>query len=192
MDTHDRIQPDLPQADIASVGEGKSVIDSFGTIIFIVVLVEILLLIGLNLYQNSRIKSLTTKLGEHKTTLALPENRTINNQIDEVLAGQDQLLAALSAKLKWSKFYSLLNSTTPRSVKLTGLTVADGGTFKAEGTTSSLGDLARLVVAWTEGTDDIQTPFSSVVLNSNGFSNVNNSRVVTFSISGSVNLGLLQ
>lgn len=192
MDTHDHRRSAQSEEDIASVESGKPVIDSFGMIVFFVVVVEFLLLAGLNLYQKSRIEYLTDGLAETKTALNLPENATLNTQIDEVMSGGEKLKSVLAGKTRWSKFYTLLNAVTPKSVKLTGLTIADTGTFRAEGSASSLSDLARLLVAWRSGTDAIATPFSAVTLNSNGFSNVGSRRVVTFSISGSINTGVLR
>ena len=192
MDTHDRRHSDESKGDIASVEAGKPVIDSFGTIIFFVVVVEIILLIGLNLYQKSRISTLSDKLTADKTALLLPENRTINTQVDEVLDGTDKLKGILSSKVHWSKFYILLNGITPKNTRLTGLTVSESGAFRADGSTPSLSDLARVMVAWTQGTDSITTPFSSVALNSNGFSDQGGSRVVIFSVSGQINMGALR
>ncbi|MDO8650283.1 MAG: hypothetical protein Q7K33_03150 [Candidatus Berkelbacteria bacterium] len=192
MDTQDRRHSGQPKEDIASVENTKPVIDTFGILVFLVVVVEIVLVVGLNMYQQSRIESLTTKLQEANTELRLPENATLNTQVSEVLAGGDKLKNVLDSRVRWSKFYTLLNGITPKNVKLTGLTIADSGAFRAEGNTSSLSDLARLIVAWRDGTTAIPTPFTSVSLNSNGFSDSGGKRVVTFSISGSVNTGVLK
>lgn len=191
MDTQDRRHSDEPKSDIAAVEAGRPVIDSFGMIIFFVVVVEIVLLFGLNLYQKSRIETLSKKLTDDKTALSLPENRTLNTQVDEVLDGTDKLKAILASKVHWSKFYVLLNAVTPKNTRLSGMSISETGAFRADGTTGSLSDLAHVVVAWTQGTDTITTPFSSVTLNSNGFSSQNGARVVTFSISGQVNMGAL-
>ncbi|MEK7171067.1 MAG: hypothetical protein AAB774_02075 [Patescibacteria group bacterium] len=192
MDTHDRKHSDKEGADITSVDAGKSVIDGFGFVIFFIVVVEILLLIGLNLYQKSRITTLSEKLAADQTALSLPENRTINTQVNEVLDGSDKLKNVLASKVKWSKFYVLLNAVTPKNVHLTSLAIAEGGTFRAEGDVGSLNDLAKLIVAWNQGTDAIPTPFSAISLNNNGYSSQGETRIVTFSVSGTVNTGVLQ
>lgn len=192
MDTQDRRHLGQPKEEIASVEGGKPVIDTFGVLVFIIVVVEIVLVFGLNLYQKSRVESLTTKLQEVSNELRLPENATLNTQVSEVLSGGDRLQTVLNSKVRWSKFYTLLNAVTPKNVKLTGLSITDSGAFRAEGNTSSLSDLAKLVVAWRDGTPAIATPFTTVALNSNGFSDSGGSRVVTFSISGSVNTGALK
>lgn len=192
MDTQDRRHDQEPKEDIASVEAGKPVIDSFGTLVFFVVVVEIVLVIFLNLYQKSRISTLTTKLQADKTALAAPENATLNTQVNEVLDGSDQLKNVLSSKTHWSKFYTYLNAVTPKSVKLSGLSISEAGTFRAEGTTSSLSTLAQLLVAWRDGTDSVPTPFSSLDLNSNGFSDNGGAHLVTFSISGQINTGILK
>ncbi|MEK7534928.1 MAG: hypothetical protein AAB563_00795 [Patescibacteria group bacterium] len=192
LDTQDRRHSGQPREDIASVENEKPVIDTFGILVFLVVVVEIVLVFGLNLYQRSRVESLTTQLQEASSALRLPENATLNTQVSEVLSGGDKLKNVLSTRVKWSKFYTLLNGITPKDVKLTGLSIADSGTFRAEGNTSSLSDLARLLVAWRDGTSAISSPFSSISLNSNGFSDSGGKRVVTFSISGNVNTGVLR
>jgi hypothetical protein len=189
LDTQDRRHLGQPKEDIASVENTKPVIDTFGILVFLVVVVEIVLVVFLNMYQESRIKSLTTKLQEVSTALHTSDNATLNTQVSEVLAGGDKLKNVLDSKVHWSKFYTLLNGITPKNVKLTGLSIADSGAFRAEGNTTSLSDLARLMVAWRDGTGAITTPFTAVTLNSNGFSDSGGKRVVTFSISGSVNTG---
>ena len=192
LDTQDRRHSGQPREDIASVEAEKPVIDTFGILVFLVVVVEIVLVFGLNLYQKSRVESLTTQLQEAQGALRLPENATLNTQVSEVLAGGDKLKNVLDSRVRWSKFYTVLNGVTPQNVKLTGLSIADSGAFRAEGSTSSLSDLAQLLVAWKDGTSAISSPFSAVSLNSNGFSDSGGKRVVTFSISGSVNTGALK
>ena len=191
MDTHDKKHTDSGQAEIAAVKAGKPIIDTFGTVIFFVVVIEIILIFGLNLYQDSRIKSLSSRLTTQKQTLSTAENVTINTQINEVLDGADSLKTVLNGKVKWSKFYTLLNAVTPKNSRVTALNITESGTFNAEGVTTSLSDLAKVLVAWEKGTDSIQTPFANVVLNSNGYSEVDGNRIVTFSVSGSVITGLL-
>lgn len=192
MDTHDRKQSDAHSADIASVHSGRPVIDTFGIVIFFVVLVEIALIFGLNLYQQSRVTTLDKKLTQQKQVISSAENSAINRQIDEVLEGSVKLDQVLGSKVKWSTFYTLLNAVTPKNVRVTGLTITESGTFNAEGTTSSLNDLARLLVAWQSGTESIQTPFSDVTLNSNGYSESASGRIVTFTVSGNVIKGVLK
>ena len=192
MDTQDRRHSGQSKEDIASVEAEKPVIDTFGTLVFIIVVVEIVLVFGLNLYQKSRISTLSTQLQEASSALSLPENATLNTQVGEVLSGGDKLKGVLSTRVRWSKFYTVLNGVTPKNVKIIGLSIADGGAFRAEGTTTSLTDLAKLLVAWRDGTSEIATPFTTVSLNSNGFSDSGGQRVVTFSISGTVNTGALR
>ena len=192
MDTQDRRHSGQSKEDIASVEAEKPVIDTFGTLVFIIVVVEIVLVFGLNLYQKSRISTLSTQLQEASSALSLPENATLNTQVGEVLSGGDKLKGVLSTRIRWSKFYTVLNGVTPKNVKIIGLSIADGGAFRAEGTTTSLTDLAKLLVAWRDGTSEIATPFTIVSLNSNGFSDSGGQRVVTFSISGTVNTGVLR
>ena len=193
MDTQDRRHSgNQSKENIAQVEGIKSVLDTFGLLVFIVVVVEIILVFGLNLYQKSRVRALTSQFQEASSALQLPENATLNTQVSEVLSGGDQLKNVLNSKIKWSRFYVLLNGVTPKNVKLVSTSIAETGTFRAEGNTSSMSDLAQLLVAWQEGTPAIPSPFTSISLNSNGFSDSGDKRVVTFSISGSINLGALK
>lgn len=192
MDTHDRRHNSPIKEEIAAVEAARPVIDTFGILIFFVIVVEIVLLLGLGLYQKSRINTLTTKLGEKKAYLQEPANITINTQINEVLAGKDRLQTILENKTRWSTFYTLLNGVTPKNVKVSALSVSENGVFRAEGTTPTLADLARLLVAWEKGSESVKTPFSKVTLNSNAFSAVGSGQVVTFSVSGQVNTGVLR
>ena len=192
MDTQDRRHFGQPKESIASVEAGKPVIGTFGILVFVVVVVEIVLVFGLNLYQKSRVSTLMTELQKADSALNLPENANINTQVSEVLAGSEALKNVLNSKVRWSKFYALLNGVTPKDVKLTGLSIADTGAFQTEGNALSLSDLAQLLVAWRDGTPSIASPFASLSLNSNGFSDVGGKRIVTFSISGTINTGALR
>jgi len=192
LDTHDKRHVDSEKAEIASVHSGKPIIDTFGTVIFFVVVVEILLVFGLNLYQTSRIESLNTKLSGLKQTIAQKENATLNTQINEVLDGSDNLRTVLESKVKWSKFYTLFNAVTPKNTRVVSLNITESGTFNAEGVTTSLSDLAKVLVAWDKGTDSISSPFTSVTLNSNGYTEEDGNRVVTFTVSGSIIKGVLK
>ncbi len=185
-------QPQLKE-DIAAVSAVTYTIDTFGTIIFFVVLVQVVLLIGLNLYQNSRITSGQKTLTAKQATLQTTNYRTINDQVNQVLSGNSLLAAALASKVEWGKFYSQLNAVTPKNVQLTTLSITDAGQFKADGKTTSLDSLAKALVVWQKGTDTTPTPFSTVNLASNGFTaTTSGSRQVTFSISGQINIGGLR
>lgn len=187
MDRHDQ-----KQETIASVEATKHPFDTFGVAIFLVVLVEIILLVGLNLYQKSRAQNLGRQLNEAKQTLATPEYAKLNNQLEEVLAGQQKLQTVLAGKAQWSKFYSLLNGVTPKNVKINSIQVSNSGTFRIEAETPTLSTLAHALVAWQNGTAAATTPFSSVKLNANGYASDRGSRIVTFSVSGTINLSRMK
>lgn len=180
------------QEDIATVEAAKNPFDTFGVAIFLVVLVEVVLLFGLNLYYKSRTESLSQKLNEHQATLASAEFSTLNTQLEEVLEGQELLKTALASRVKWSNFYSMLNAVTPKNVRINNIQVGNTGTFRADGETASLSSLAQAIVAWQEGSPSAPTPFSNVALSSNSFSNVDGRRVVIFSITGTADMGRLK
>lgn len=187
MDQHDK-----KQEPIAEVEATKSPFDTFGVAIFLVVLVEIILLIGLNLYQKSRYESLTKELNSHKQTLASAEYASLNNQLEEVLAGQKILQTTLASKVKWSQFYHLLNGVTPKNVKINSIQLNANGSFRAEGQTPTLSTLAQLLVAWQKGTDAAPTPFSDAKLSTNGYVNDGGNRTVGFSVVGSIDLSRMK
>lgn len=185
-------QPPIKE-DIAAVTASTYTIDTFGTIIFFVVLVQIVLLVGLNLYQKSRITSTEKTLAAKQATLQTASYKTINDEVNQVLSGNTLLAAALNSKVNWSKFYTELNAITPKNVQLTTLSITDAGQFKADGKTASLDSLAKALVVWQNGESPTVTPFSTVTLASNGFTTTTTgSRQVTFSISGQINLGALR
>ncbi|HSX42146.1 MAG TPA: hypothetical protein VLE93_02225 [Candidatus Saccharimonadales bacterium] len=185
-------QPQLKE-DIAAVTANTYTIDTFGTIIFFVVLVQIILLVGLNLYQKSRISSANKTLAAKQTLLQTANYKTINDEVNQVLSGNTLLASALSSKVDWGKFYSQLNAVTPKNVQLTTLSITDAGQFKADGKTASLDSLAKALVVWQQGQARTPTPFSTVTLATNGFTAATSgSRQVTFSISGQINLGVLR
>lgn len=188
MDHHDQKK----QEDITGVEVTKNPFDTFGVAVFLVVVVEIVLLIGLNLYQKSRFESLSKQLSAHQTTLASAEFSTLNTQLEEVLAGQKLLQTTLASKVKWSEFYKLLNNVTPKNVKVNSIQVNVNGTFRIEGETPTMTTLAQLLVAWQKGTTAAPTPFASAKLNGNGFASDNGNRVVSFSISGTLNQARLK
>ena len=190
IDQHDR-KP-VAQEAIATLSSGVNALDTFGVIIFFVVIVEIVLLIGLNIYEKSRIDSLTGTISKTQTELNSDADKTINNQIGDVVVGADKLKTALDAKVPWSKLFVMVNAVTPKDVVLHNFTVNDSGSFKADGETISLTSLAQAVVAWRDGTADIVTPFSSVTLGGNSYTNDATTRKVTFSISGQVNIEALR
>ena len=190
MDAQDR-KP-VVEEKIASLSSGVSALDSFGVIIFFVVVVEIVLLIGLNIYEKSRIDSLTTKTNNIKTQLNSTENKTLNTQITDVIAGVDQLQTALDKRVPWSRLYTMINAVTPKDVKISNLSVNESGSYKADGETTSLTSLAKALVAWKDGVGEVKTPFSSVTLGGNGYTNDATSRKVNFSISGQIDLSLLK
>lgn len=193
MDTQDRAKPTPAKEEpIATLDDVAKPLDSFGRIIFLIIVVEIVVMFGLKIFQESRIKSLNEQLTERKNELKTPEFSTLNNQVEEVLAGSAKLTEVLASKVKWEVFYSRLNSLTPKNVVLTSINISDGGTFKADGETASLSSLAEALVAWQKGTDSITTPFSSVTLVNNGYIGSGNARRVSFSISGSIDLGRIQ
>jgi hypothetical protein len=182
-----------PQEEITSVSQPTYSIDSFGTIIFVVVLVEIIILVGLNFYQKSRITSLTNQLAAKQTQLQGPNYATLNNEVNQVLSGSAQLQAVLASKVKWSTFYSDLNAVTPKTAQLTTLSIAGDGSFKADGKADSLATLAKALVAWQQGVGQLVTPFSSVTLASDTLNgSTGSSNQVSFSISGQINLGVLR
>ena len=197
MDSHDK-QPVAPapaedtQDRISSLEDASKTLNSFGVIIFFVVLVEIVLLFGLNLYQKSRFNTLSAELDTLRGTLNSAEFKTLNGQVEEVISGAEKLDMVLSAKVKWSNFYSQLNAITPKDVKLGTINIGSDGSFKAEGETASLTSLARALVAWNEGTVSVTSPFSAIKLNSNGFVAKDGGKRVSFTVSGQINLGRIR
>lgn len=194
MDTHDRVHTpaDSTQEPIATIDDVAKPLDTFGKIVFLIIVVEILLMVGLNLYQKSRITSLQTNLAARQSDMNSPEFKTLNSQVEDVLSGAEKLQSILAGKTDWTMFYKKLNAVTPKNVRLTTINITESGTFKADGETASLSSLAIALVAWKQGTDAAPTPFSSVTLTSNGFTNDGAARRVTFSVSGQVDAGRLQ
>lgn len=180
------------QEPISDLEVTKHPFDTFGVAVFLVVLVEIVLLVGLNLYQKSRAEALTKELNVHQNTIASADYATINTQLEEVLAGRQTLQSALAAKVRWAQFYNMVNAVTPKNVHVATLQVNNNGTFRAEGQTTSLSSLAQALVAWQKGSGQIATPFSTVTLNANGFTSDGGRRLVTFSISGNINMGAIR
>ncbi len=197
MDSHDK-QPVAPapvedtQDRISSLEDASKTLNHFGVIIFFVILAEIILLFGLNLYQKSRFNTLATELNTLRGTLSSAEYKNLNDQVEEVISGAEKLDLVLGAKVKWSNFYSQLNAITPKDVKLGSINIGSDGSFKAEGETASLTSLARAMVAWNQGTASVTTPLSAIKLNSNGFVAKDGGKRVSFTISGQINLGRIR
>lgn len=187
MDTHDRKA-------IESVTTPSNVLGSFGNLIFIVVVVELVLMFFLNTYQTSRVKLLNNSIAEQKAILAKPENATVNKQIDEVITGRNALDAVLSQKVKWSKYYASLSAVTPKNVRITAMTISETGVVKIDAVTTSQSALAKTLVAWRDGADGRATPFSSINLINQSFATSADSpkNAVQFSASGVINLGLIR
>lgn len=188
MDQQDRKK----QEEIAAVEPQKSPFDTFGVAIFLVVLVQLVVMFGLNIYQKGRFEKLSEQLSAHQTTLASSEYSTLNTQLEEVLAGQSLLQSALADKVKWAQFYTLLNNVTPKNVRVTSAQISTNGSYRIDGQTPTMTTLAQLLVAWQKGTDTAPTPFSTVELASNAFGTDGGNRTVNFSITGTINLGRLQ
>jgi hypothetical protein len=75
-------------------------------------------------------------------------------------------------------------------VQLSSITANQDGSFKASGQASSLNELAQAITVWSSGTTNNLTPFTSVTLDSESYSSGSNGgSVVTFSVSGQINLG---
>ena len=177
---------------IASIESDFSVFGTFGYIIFFIVIAQVIVMIGLNLYQKSRVDKDTTEISQIQTQLNSPEDTKINSQISDIMAGSNRLGGILDSKIKWSSFYTLLDNVTPKNVKLNSITVSETGSFRAEGITDSLTSLAQLMVAWRNGTTTTITPFSTVDLGSNGYVNDGNNKRVSFSLTGTLKLGVLK
>ena len=194
MDTHDRAHTpvETEKEPIASIDDVAKPLDTFGKIVFLVIVVEIVLMAGLNLYQKSRIDSLTATLQTRQDELKSPEFATLNKQVEEVLLGSEKLASILASKTDWTVFYRKLNEVTPKNVRLSTINITDTGSFKADGETASLSSLAVALVAWKQGTDNVTTPFSNLTLTSNGFTSDGAARRVTFSVSGQVDFGRIQ
>lgn len=194
MDTHDKLHApaEADKEPIATIDDVAKPLDTFGKIVFLIIIVEIVLMVGLNLYQKSRVATLTKSIEDRQTEIASPEFSALNKQVNDVLLGNEKLTKLLASKTDWTAFYKKLNSVTPKNVRLSTINVSESGTFKADGETATLSSLAVALVAWKQGTDTTPTPFSSVTLTSNGFTNDGAARRVTFSITGSVDLGRIQ
>lgn len=192
MEHQDKPHAPSDKEEIASIGSGRRPIEFFGTVIFFVVLVQVLLMFGLNLYENSKIDAATQEIAKAQQTLASTDYKTLNTQVDEVLAGSVKLEQVLGNKVKWSNFYRQLGAVTPKNVRLKAISLTDNGVFKADGETASFTSLAQAMVAWRDGTADTKTPFSSITLTNNGYQTDGATRRVSFSISGQVGLGGLR
>lgn len=197
MDAHNKQQPaPMPVEDtqdrISLLEDASKTLNSFGVTVFFVVLAEIILLFGLNLYQQSRFKTLTGELDTLRSSLNSAEYRTLNSQVEEVIAGAEKLDMVLAAKVKWSNFYAQLNAITPKDVKLNSFNISADGSFKADGETTNLTSLARALVTWNQGTPSVATPFTVIKLNSNGFVAKSGGKRVNFTISGQINLGRIR
>lgn len=183
---------EAPQERIASLEDASHALSSFGTVIFFVIVFQIVLMFGLNLYQSARVSSLDNNLNEMRSTLNSADYQTVNKQVEEVISGNEKLRTVLASKVKWSSFYSLLNQSTPQDVVIRTINVTSDGSFQADGETSSMSSLAKAIVAWNGGTSSVQSPFNTVVLNSNNFVSSGDQRRVGFTISGQINLGVLR
>jgi hypothetical protein len=180
------------QEEIAEVEPVKGPFDTFGVAIFLVVLVQLVVMMGLNIYQKGRFQNLSDQLTAHQTTLASEQYGTLNTQLEEVLDGQQLLQTALAQKVNWAQFYTLLNASTPKNVRVTSVQIGQNGSVRIDGQTPTLTTLAQLLLAWQKGTTAAPTPFSSVELSSNSYATEGSGRVVGFTITGTINLGRLQ
>lgn len=189
--TQVQTQPQPTRAPIAPVSPVSRPLDTFGKIVFLIILLEAALMIGINMYENSRITTVSDSVAQKSKQLATNDYATINKQVDDVVAGQNKLQIVLANKLDWTLFYTNLNSITPKDTRITSISVSNTGAFKASGETASLTSLAKALVAWQSGVTGVTTPFSSVTLVNDGYSVTNGARKVTFSISGQVNLSKL-
>lgn len=193
METEHNPQPaEAPQDRIASLEDASKTLNGFGTIIFFVIVVEAILLLGLNLYQDSRFKTFSNQLTDLQVKLNSGEYSNLNSQVEEVISGNERLKLVLASKVKWSTFYSLFNSVTPKNVQVKSVAISNEGSFKADGETSSLTSLAEALVAWNGGVKTAQSPFTFIKLNSNGYVNSGGKKRVSFTISGQVNVGILR
>lgn len=192
MDRHDKAHETAEQNQIAGIMEGRSAAETFGRIIFLIVIVELVVLMGLNLYQRSRVGSLEKKITAAEQKLASGDYKLLNDQVDDVLAGAAKLEKALASKADWAIFYRQLNAITPKDVRIKAVAINDKGAFKLDAETTSLTSLAQTLVAWRGGLADAKTPFTGVTLNNNSFITEGNSRRVSFSVSGQINLGGLR
>jgi cell division protein FtsL len=180
------------QEKIASVESDFGTFSSFGVIIFVIVIVQIAVMILLNVYQNSRYEKASNEIATIQSQLNDSTHKKVNNQVNDITAGLSRLGGVLDSRIKWSSFYTQLNTVTPKNVKLNSISVSESGTFKADGITDSMSSLAQLIVAWQKGSDTVTTPFSSVSLGSNGYVVEGGVRKVSFSISGQIILGGLK
>lgn len=183
---------EAPQDRIASLADASKTLNHYGAIIFFVILAEIVLLFGLNLYQQSRFRTLSGELDTLKGTLASSEYSTLNQQVEEVISGTDRLQSVLDSKVRWANFYTQLNAITPKDVKLSAITVSADGSFRADGETSSMTSLAKALVTWNTGTAAVSTPFSAIKLSSNGFVAREGGRRVSFTVAGQIRVGALR
>lgn len=146
----------------------------------------------LNLYQDSRIKTVAQELASHQQKLSQPENAKVNRQVEEVLAGSKRLETMLASKVNWGRFYVLLNGVTPKSVKVNSVALTSAGAAKVDAQTNSLPAVAQAIVSWRDGAADSRTPFSNVTLTGNSFAVVDGKRVVNFSVTGQADLSKLK
>jgi len=183
---------EAPQEKIASIESASKTLNSFGLIIFFVIVAEVVLLFGLNLYQESRTKSLNNNLTVLQSTLSSASYDQLNTQVEEVISGKERLELVLNSKARWSKFYSLFNSITPKNILIKNVNISNEGSFKADGETTSLTNLAKALVAWNGSVKTTQSPFTFIKLSSNGYGVTNGQKRVTFSVTGQINLGILR
>lgn len=191
METQEKPHSAVREEAIAAVEQVTQPLDTFGRIVFLVIILEIILVIGLNLYEKSRLNTITQDLATKQQTLASADYATLNNQVNDVIAGQEKLKVILSSKINWANFYSQLDAVTPKDVRFTSVSISQSGSFKASGETATLSSLAHALVAWQSGAGTAITPFSSIALNSDGYTADGANRRVTFAISGQINLSSL-
>ena len=146
----------------------------------------------LNLYQESRIKKVAGVLAGYQQQLSQPDNKGVNTQIEEVLAGSKRLETLLASKVNWGRFYTLLNGVTPKNVKVNTVALTQDGAVKIDGQAESLPILAQAIVAWRDGAVGKPTPLSNLTLASNGYAVVDGKRVVSFSVTGQADLSKLK
>ena len=193
MDNQDQTNQQYRTTPIASVEDVNRPANTNGYLLLAVVIIMAITLYTLNVYEKSHISTLNTQISNDQKTLSSSKYQTLNSQVNDIISGQQYLNSTLDSRLNWSAFYSSLNGVTPTNVSLTDVSITNAGAFMASGQAANLTSLATALVAWNKGTQSAVTPFSSVTLNGESLTTTSNGNtVVSFSVTGKVNLGALK
>ena len=175
------IKEKIKQTDVVDLE--KEALGSFPVAALGILLVTLFLLLvfgGWYLSSKNTLKRVDEKLNNINGQLT--SMKELNNDVETYAGAVKNIQSALSGKKKWSALFKELNRVTPKDIVYTTLSVDEKGKVQISGTTSSLGSLAKLMVALQNS-----TAFGSSVL-----SNLSNQEGrVSFSLTSTLKTSIL-